>query len=141
MGQVSFPGSSAGEESTCYTGYSSSIPGQPRSTWRRDKLPTPVFLSGESHGQKNLVGPWVQRNHGSKESDTTEQLSTAQWVKYYFQFFYGKTSPNFPNQLEMDAIVLLLAKFLKTENYYYHYESTTRVCITISADISQNCIK
>ena len=34
--------------------------------------PTPVFLSGESHGQKNLVGyrPW-----GCKESDTTEQLS------------------------------------------------------------------
>ena len=34
--------------------------------------PTPVFLSGESHGQRNLVGysPW-----GCKELDTTEQLS------------------------------------------------------------------
>ena len=34
--------------------------------------PSPVFLPGESHGQKNLVGysPW-----GCTESDTTERLS------------------------------------------------------------------
>ena len=34
--------------------------------------PTPVFLPGESHGQRSLVGysPW-----GRKESDMTEQLS------------------------------------------------------------------
>ena len=33
---------------------------------------TPVFLPGESHGQRSLVGysPW-----GRKESDTTEQLT------------------------------------------------------------------
>ena len=38
-----------------------------------EMAPTPVFLPGESHGQRNLVGysPW-----GSKESDMTEQLST-----------------------------------------------------------------
>ena len=36
-------------------------------------LPTPVFLPGESHGQRSLEGysPWH-----CKESDTTEQLST-----------------------------------------------------------------
>ena len=34
---------------------------------------TPVFLPGEYHGQRSLVGysPW-----GYKESDTTERLST-----------------------------------------------------------------
>ena len=34
----------------------------------------PVFLPGESHGQRSLAGysPW-----GHKESDTTEQLRTA----------------------------------------------------------------
>ena len=54
--------------------------------WRRDRLPTPVFLSfpwrrkwqstpgllpGKSHGQRSLVGysPW-----GCKELDTTERL-------------------------------------------------------------------
>ena len=37
--------------------------------WIREWLPTPVFLSRESHGQKSLAGysPW-----GHKESDTTE---------------------------------------------------------------------
>jgi len=24
--------------------------------WRRERLPTPVFLPGESHGQRSLVG-------------------------------------------------------------------------------------
>ena len=37
--------------------------------------PTPVFLPGELHGQRNLVGysPWHR-----KESDTTEQLTRTQ---------------------------------------------------------------
>ena len=37
--------------------------------WRREWLPTPVFLPGELHAQRSLLGysPW---NH--KESDTTE---------------------------------------------------------------------
>ena len=37
--------------------------------WRRQ--PTPVFLPGEPHGQRTLVGysPW-----GCKESDTTELM-------------------------------------------------------------------
>ena len=39
---------------------------------RREQEPTPVFLSGESHGQSSLVGysPW-----GRKELDTTEQVT------------------------------------------------------------------
>ena len=42
--------------------------------WRRKWHPTPVFLPGKSHGQRNLVGysPW-----GHKELDTTEQLTFA----------------------------------------------------------------
>ena len=43
--------------------------------WRRKWQPTPVFLPGESHGQRSQAGysPW-----GHKESDTTECLNTAQ---------------------------------------------------------------
>ena len=37
--------------------------------WRRQWHPTPVFLPGESHGRRNLVG-YSPRGH--KESDTTE---------------------------------------------------------------------
>ena len=39
--------------------------------WRRKWQPTPVFLSGESHGRRSLVG---YSPRGRKESDTTEQL-------------------------------------------------------------------
>ena len=40
--------------------------------WRRKWQPTPVFLPGESHGQRTLAGysPW-----GHRESDTTERLT------------------------------------------------------------------
>ena len=40
---------------------------------RRKEPPTPVFLPGESHGQRSLVGycPW-----GHKESGMTKHLST-----------------------------------------------------------------
>ena len=42
--------------------------------WRRAWQPTPVFLFGESHGQRSLVGSMGDH----KELDMTEQLSTAQ---------------------------------------------------------------
>ena len=48
--------------------------------WRRKWQPTPVFLPGESHGRRSLVGcsPW-----GHEESDTTEQLHfTSVYVKF-----------------------------------------------------------
>ena len=40
--------------------------------WRREWLPTPVFLPGKSQGQKSLVGysPW-----GHTESDMTDRLT------------------------------------------------------------------
>ena len=41
--------------------------------WRRTWQPTPVFLPGESHGGRSLVGYNPQ---GRKESDTTELLHT-----------------------------------------------------------------
>ena len=48
--------------------------------WRREWLPSPVFLSGKSHGQGSLVG-YSPRGH--KESDTTERLSThACWKRH-----------------------------------------------------------
>ena len=43
-------------------------------TWSRKRQPTPVFLPGELHGQRSLVG---YSRWGHKESDMTEQLSTA----------------------------------------------------------------
>ena len=39
--------------------------------WRWKWQPTPIFLPGESHGQRSLVG---YSSRGRKESDTTERL-------------------------------------------------------------------
>ena len=41
----------------------------PEDPWRREWQPTPVFLPGEPHGQRNLVGYSLW---GGKDSDTTE---------------------------------------------------------------------
>ena len=46
-----------------------SIPGLGRYPWRRVWQPTLVFLPGESHGQRSLVGYSPQ---GLKELDMTE---------------------------------------------------------------------
>ena len=48
------------------------IPGFRKISWRREGLPAPVFLPGEFHGQRSLVG---YSSWGHKESDVTEQLS------------------------------------------------------------------
>ena len=45
------------------------IPGLRRSLWRRKSQPTPVFLPGESHGQRSLEG---YNSWSLKESGTTE---------------------------------------------------------------------
>jgi len=42
--------------------------------WRRKWQPTPVFLPGESQGQRNLVGCHLW---GRTESDMTEATATA----------------------------------------------------------------
>ena len=61
--------------SVCNAGDPGSIPGfDPwvwKIPWRRKWQPTPVFLPGESHGQRSLVG---YSPRGRKESDMTERL-------------------------------------------------------------------
>ena len=69
---VGFPGGSDGKQSACNVGRLGLDPWVRKIRWRRAWKPTPVFLPGESHGQRSLVGysPW-----GHKESDMTEQLT------------------------------------------------------------------
>ena len=70
---MGFPGGSDGKESTCnveawFNPWVGMIP------WRRAWQPTPVFLPGESPGHRSLED---YRSWGHRESDMTEQLSTA----------------------------------------------------------------
>ena len=73
---MSLPGGTSVKEPTCQCqrrkrhGFN---PWVRKILWRRTWQPTPVFLSGESQGQRSLVGyrPW-----GQKESDMTGHLHT-----------------------------------------------------------------
>ena len=69
---TSVPNASHSKESACNTGDQGSIPGSGRFPWRREWLPSPVFLPGEFHGQRNLssCSPW-----SCKELDTIKQLT------------------------------------------------------------------
>ena len=71
--------------------------------WRRKWQPTPVFLPGESHGQRNLVGysPW-----SDKESDMNEHAHTKFTIKWL-------TLPPHPTQTARD---LTISKKKKKEN-------------------------
>ena len=72
---MGFPGGTSCKEPACHCrkrkrhGFDPWIGKIP---WRRKWKPTPVFLPGESHGQRSLAGysPW-----GCKESDKTEPLT------------------------------------------------------------------
>ena len=58
-----FPGGSDDKESACGAGDQGSIPGLGRFPREGHGNPTPVFLPGESHGQRIMVSysPWGRR--------------------------------------------------------------------------------
>ena len=64
-------GGSEVKASACNVGDLGSIPGSGRSPGEGHRQPTPVFLPGESHGRRSLVGYSPQSR---RESDTTERL-------------------------------------------------------------------
>ena len=65
------PGGSDGKASACHAGDLGSILRSGRFPWRREWLPTLVFLLGEFHGQRSVGwSPW-----GRRESDMTEWLT------------------------------------------------------------------
>ena len=55
--------------------------------WRRAWQPTPVFLPGDSHGQRSPVGysPW-----GCKESDTIETTEHARMLMREYEALQKK---------------------------------------------------
>ena len=60
---MGFPGDSDGKESACNPGDLDFDPWVKKILWRRKWQPTPVYLPGESHGQRRFVGysPWGHR--------------------------------------------------------------------------------
>ena len=85
-------GGSVSKESACNTRDikdMASIPGSGRSPGEGSGNPAPVFLPGESHGQRSLAGysPW-----GHKELDTTEWLTHTH--KTYILYIHRHTHIN-----------------------------------------------
>ena len=76
---MGFPGGSDCEESACNAGDLGLIPGLGRSPGGGHGNPLQYSCLENPHGQRRLAGysPW-----GRKESDMTEQLSTAQYSIY-----------------------------------------------------------
>ena len=72
-----FPGSSDGKKSCCSAGDLGFDPWVRKISWRRAWQSTPVFLPGESHGQRIIVGTSPL---GHEESDMIEQWSTGAHV-------------------------------------------------------------
>ena len=69
--QMGFPGGTSGKESTCHRRRHKRLGFSPWvwKPWSRKWQHTPLFLPGEFHGQRNLVGFSPQ---GCKELDMTE---------------------------------------------------------------------
>ena len=69
---LTFSHGASGKEPTCQCRRCGFDSWARKTPWRRAWQPTPVFLPGESHGQRSLAGysPW-----GCKESDRTEVTS------------------------------------------------------------------
>ena len=59
-------------------------------TWRRKWQPTPVFLPGKSHGQRNLEG-YVHGTLCVIESDTTELLNNSNQLSEVMQSMIDRT--------------------------------------------------
>ena len=75
-----------------------SIPGSGKFPWRRKWQPTPVFLPGEYHGQRSLVGysPWGHKrleydlnNNNSNNNKLCISIShvTSNCLLVWFAFF------------------------------------------------------
>ena len=63
---MGFPDSSEGKEFACYVGNPGSIPGSGRYLGEGNGYPPQVFLPGELHRQRSLVGysPWGSQRVG-----------------------------------------------------------------------------
>ena len=78
-----FPGWLSGKEPACQCRRCGCNPWVKTIHWKRKWQPTPVFSSGESHGQGSLAGYSPQ---DLKESDTTEQPNDILfWILFHYR--------------------------------------------------------
>ena len=84
--------------------------------WRREWLPTPVFLSGKFHEQRSWVG---YSPAGGKDSDTTKQLTRSHAMPDICMHLYYLPAPVF-----MTNITVILPLFM----WFFEWLSSPRDC-------------
>ena len=111
-----FPRGSSGKETACQRRRCKRCGSNPwvgKTPWRRAWQPAPVFLPGESQGQRSLAGysPW-----GHRESDTTEATLHAhtmvKWWQnsvYFEHWHYLNVEQLFKIPKESKAVALQIA--------------------------------
>ena len=92
--------SSVSKESACNVGDPSSIPGSGRSPWRRDRLPTPVFLGfpGGSEdkeatcnvGDLGLI-PGLGRSPGGEHGNPENPMDRGAWRAQWSPWGHSQT--------------------------------------------------
>ena len=98
--------------------------------WRRAWQPTPVFLPGESHGQRSLVSysPW-----GRKELDTTE------WLNGYHRGDRASSPHPQISNLRPSAKLLLLRKATESRVLGIRIWTSQRPLLCQPPALNQEC--
>ena len=90
--------------------------------WKRNWQPTPVFLPGEFHSQRSLVGysPWGHKRVGHDSTTKQQQQPVVQWLRLCFHYRGHEFDPwsgNMPHSLAK----IFFTKFKKVNNNNFHY--------------------
>ena len=99
--------------------------------WRRAWHPTPVFLPGEPHGRRSLVGYSPQ---GHKGSDTTERLH------FHFSLSCWYMSPVRIYILSLILFLILIYEFLTFRYYKLLYNKHSSLLFLAMLDLSCFCM-
>ena len=122
------PCSSNGKESACGSEDPGSIP------WRREWQPSPVFLPGEFHGQRNLAGcsSW-----GHTKLDTTERLTVLllMTLKHELQNVLGEGSLDFYPTYHIDGKSENYHFLIDLENWIFSHSIYAVVCASLVASL------
>ena len=102
---LDFPGGASGKEPTCQCRRCKRFRFNPwvrKILWRRKWQPTPVFLPGESHGQRSLVGysPWGCKRIGHDLATEHVHMHSPKRYLYLLSYFIHPGAPKcvFSNQ-------------------------------------------
>ena len=115
------PAGAGGKESTCqYMRHRRHrfYPWVGKIPWKKTWQPTPVFLPGESHGQRSLVG------YSAKGAKSRIQLKWLSPPTYIFMHTHTYTNGILPSNIkEWNNPYDLGQCFLNYNVYMYHWES------------------